>query len=233
MMVLRGRSMRIQRIAMTVALIAGWSGGVSALAGEPTVKGSELRKQAVQELRAGHELYEAGYYARGLSQMERALAILQDNEKRGFEELPEAFSEKEARGFLKWIAFGGLYAWRKKLTNIYLDHGCHEKALSLAERNFALFKRIPNSLTEEVRRSEIYRNVLFGVREAARRLGQFDRAIRLQTQILELDREAGQGPLGIAYSLRRLASIHGEAGNSDEARAGWLKVESLGGFPNR
>lgn len=190
--------------------------GISALATEAEDRSREL----FREFKEGLRTYNEGQYALGLAQMESAFAPLQAEETQRLDEFPETFSEKEARGFLMVTAFGGLHVWRKKLTEVYLDHGCFRQAKVLAERDLFLFDKVPEDFGEApMRMSKVYRDVLYSLRSAARGLGQLEEAIEIQTRILAQDREFGRRPRFVASALWGLALLHQQSGNREMASA--------------
>ena len=178
----------------------------------------ELR-QAHQDFKKGRRAYDAGEYVSGLGLMEESLATLHRHEDRGMEAAPETFTEKETEAYFMAVAFGGSLGNRSLLTKIYLRHGCYEKARALAERSLAPFERLPSSLLEKYRETNLYREPMSHLRAVAKGLGRFEEAIEIQTRILEQDRETGRGPRWIVDSVAQLASLHRLAGNPDKSKA--------------
>lgn len=218
---------------ITVVTLAGlWS--------EPALATDERHAldSAAEEFHTGKKLYRAGQTKAGLEKMERAVEVLQRLEDdHGYREpLPENPTKKQKQAWSLGVAFGSISPFRARLAEILLAHGCYRKAVVLQENDLKHFKSTLSLDTSNaalvVSLARSYLRHLYRLDDSHRQLGQFDRAIAINEEMLAVlrhwigvgigqwpeDWSSDQARLYYADTTLALALLHEDAGNRDEAQ---------------
>ena len=196
---------------------------VPALADIDRERAKQLSREINRRWDAVDSLHKEGKYAEAFAEMERLESALDADEDLWSALLTDSLSEEEFYQLAGSLAYGRLSHLRRDLADLYLRHGCYQRAAAVADRQLALIRKVRDHQTFEE-----YMLFLQSAGKAAVGLGQLDKAIEYEELILDFFRRMPAERDLIPLALQRLALLYMKAGRVDRARE--LVAEARAGY---